>query len=98
MHKKAFKDSLQYGICTGAKDALTPTPHSIACRYGNPGQEIKSCPLNRIEPRTKTKCNCCNKCRDHCGWTAQVKEVNKRERKDIFDKLQKLMDDHNATK
>ena len=93
MNKKTFKDSLQHGLCQGSGEFSR-----TECRYGNPGQEIKSCPLNRIEPRTKTKCNCCNKCRDHCGWTAQIREVNQRERKDIADKLQKLVDEYHATK
>lgn len=90
MNKDKFKDSLQYGICTGPPGLLLP-----GCRYGNPGQETKNCPLNKIEPR-EIKCNCCNKCRNHCGWTVQIKEVNEREHKDISEKLQKLVDAYNA--
>jgi len=93
MTKKAFKDSLQYGLCQGSGEFLR-----TECRYGNAGQEIKSCPLNRVEPHTKTKCNCCKKCRDHCGWTAQIKEVNQRDREKMMNEIVKLAEEHNAKK
>lgn len=92
MNKQKFKDSLQYGICRGSGEFL-----STKCRYDNPGQEIKNCPLNRVDPR-ETKCNCCNECRDYCGLKAQIKEVNLRERDKMMDEMLKVVDEYNAKK